>query len=457
MHFRGGGRVSDDSPSAGERVGFSAPARRYTCCTIRGSTIGAAPLGRLGKLLLLNAVLLFLWATQDIVRHDVLPLWRAIFGGDDDVLVVSSGGDGKVPVFKRLKRSAGAADASACAASGVASAAGGLRGARNISGDDVISFNVIMTSNGDRPTLQPSLESILPQLAAHDYFTLISDENHLTIAESFANAKCNCTKLLIQNSKKLGWWGHGSRSRWQKLLPGTYHMNADDDDLYLPNAMSIVRHWVRDLNNTMFVFRMIRRWDERIETIPQAWIWNTTSIKGGTIGTPCVVYRADRDRLPDWTGRYGGDGDFYKKLKKAMTRVQIVPEIIYHVGQREDLRPFVANLSRECRTPFGPDCPRAEPEHKVLERREWRKHNPDAPPQFLPSPKWVGDVEECWKPGGACRTMTTNWEPPEDAPTPPSKEEAEVLSANHAALVVQMELDEIEERRQLEAAKVKAR
>jgi len=297
------------------------------------------------------------------------------------------------------------------------SAGKGVRGARNVIGDTNLTFNVIMTSNGDRPTLQPMLLSILPQLRTEDYFTLISDPpSHLTVAETFANTPCNCTKLLIQNSGKLGWWGHGSRTRWQKLLPGTFHMNADDDDLYLPNAMAIIRHWVRDMNNTMYVFRMVRRWDERIELIPPITVSNHSMVKGGTVGTPCVVYKADRDELPDWTGRYGGDGDFYIGLKKAMNRLQVVPEVIYHVGQREDLLPYVPNLLR--------GIP-AEPEVKVLERREWRKNNPEAPPQFLPAPQWAGTGTHCNdlhcfvdEDPASIVHRTTSWDPPGDAPQP---------------------------------------
>jgi len=301
----------------------------------------------------------------------------------------------------------------------VKSAGGDAAGAKFIShGDNTnITFNIIMTSNGDRPTLQPMLLSILPQLRTQDYLTLISDPPmHLTVAETFANTPCNCTKILIQNSEQLGWWGHGSRTRWQKLLPGTFHMNADDDDLFVVNAMAIIRHWVTDTNNTMYVFRMVRRWDERIELIPPMTVDNHTLVRGGTVGTPCVVYRADRDNLPDWTGRYGGDGDFYIGLKKAMRRLQIVPEVIYHVGQREDLMPFVPNLLR--------GIP-AEDEEAVKGRREWRRWNPEAPPQFLPAPTWAGE-------GTWCNTVNcyiiedkshpvhrvTNWVPPEEAPTP---------------------------------------
>lgn len=217
----------------------------------------------------------------------------------------------------------------------------------DVPGDDVVSFNIIMTSMGDRPTLQDSLRSLLPQLRPEDYITLISDANHVTVAEVFTHEPCNCTKLLIANVNPLGWWGHGSRTRWQRLLPGAFHMNADDDDLYPPNAMALIRHHVRDLSATMYVFRMVRQWDKAFaEIIPPLHVNHSAALRTGTVGTPCVVYRALRDRLPNWGTRYGGDGDFIMRLHEVMNATVIVPQVIYHVGQREDLMPFVPGLLR---------------------------------------------------------------------------------------------------------------
>jgi hypothetical protein len=276
-----------------------------------------------------------------------------------------------------------------------------------------------MTSNGDRPTLQPMLESIVPQLSADDFLTLISDKNHLTIAETFANIPCNCTKILINNARVLGFWGHGSRTQWQKLLPGTFHMNADDDDLYVPNAMAIVRHWIRGLNNTMFVFRMVRRWDDKIETIPPAWVTNGTVVRAGTVGTPCVVYRADRDRLPDWAGRYGGDGEFYTNLKKISDAVIVVPEIIYQVGQREDLLPFTNVLVRGGL---------AEPNEAVKSRRDRRRNDPDFNPYILPPPTWIGTVSQA----------ITSWEPPKEGPQRPNRAAMLRLKKEHQIHLIEL-------------------
>ena len=396
---------------------------------------------RLVRLLYLNAIFMALYLTQDMAYRD-LPVW--VVGGGGGAPQAELGGliGSKYAGLRTLRGAHGPG----C----ITGAGAGVAGARLVPGDANLTFNIIMTSNGDRPTLQPMLLSILPQLRTEDYFTLISDPpSHLTVAETFANTPCNCTKLLIQNSGKLGWWGHGSRTRWQKLLPGTFHMNADDDDLYLPNAMAIVRRWVTDLNRTMYVFRMVRRWDERIELIPPMSVNNHSLVRGGTVGTPCVVYRAERDRLPDWTGRYGGDGDFYLGLKRAMARLVVVPEVIYHVGQREDLLPYVPGLLRG---------ELAEPEEDVLGRREWRKNNPEAPPRFLPEPTWAGTGTWCTAlhcymeedPGSLVR-RPTSWVPPEAAPQP-WQVKVEALEAWHRQMDA-ADAAEAEARRQMGVVK----
>jgi hypothetical protein len=352
-------------------------------------------------LLLLNGIFLFILATASVVQNDIPFLLRPRYTEQISDLIDTSAAILEANNF-----------------------AGKVRGGHNVPWDNVTSFNIIMTSNGDRPTLQSALESILPQLTKWDFITVITEGVYtLSVAEVFINVPCNCTKIFIQNSEILGWWGHGSRTRWQKLLPGTYHMNADDDDLYTPNAMAIVRHWVRDLNHTMYVFRMIRRWDDRVETIPAKWVTNGTMIKAGNVGTPCVVYRADRDRLPAWSTRYGGDGDFYTGLKKIMKAVVVVPEVIYHVGQREDFLPLVNTILR--------GLP-AEPEEAIKARRERRRHDPDVPSIQLPPPQWIGTTSK----------EKTGWIPASDAPSVPNSAAMLKLEREHQYHLQTLEREE---------------
>jgi hypothetical protein len=127
---------------------------------------------RLLRLLYLNALLLALFVTRDMAYRDFPKVWVLTRGG------ISAPPQGPIGGLIGSKyaglRTLRGANGPGC----IDSAGKGVRGARNVIGDTNLTFNVIMTSNGDRPTLQPMLLSILPQLRTEDYFTLISDPPH---------------------------------------------------------------------------------------------------------------------------------------------------------------------------------------------------------------------------------------------------------------------------------------
>lgn len=195
------------------------------------------------------------------------------------------------------------------------------------------SFNVIVTTAG-RSTLLKTLESIASQLHSRDHLTVISDKEHETVHQiATERITCACTVNHIPNPEPLGFWGHGSRTRWQNELPGDYHMNADDDDIYDPRAMEIIRSTIGgSFEPHLYVFRMIRRWDGVVGLIPPRGLQEVV-IK--QIGTPCGVYRKIPN-LPPWHGNYGGDGKFYLELANRVP-VTFSEEVIYQVGQEEDL------------------------------------------------------------------------------------------------------------------------
>ena len=145
------------------------------------------------------------------------------------------------------------------------------------------SFNVIITTV-NRATLNNTIQSILPQLDHIDYLTIIVDSGDIK-PELTENAKC--TVRWIKNSEPLGFFGHGSRNKWQRFLPGDFHMNGDDDDTFAENAMEIIRHNCK--TPRLHIFKMVRNEVE---------IWGEKEIYYGNIGTPCGVYPPIN--LPDW-------------------------------------------------------------------------------------------------------------------------------------------------------------
>jgi hypothetical protein len=173
------------------------------------------------------------------------------------------------------------------------------------------SYNVILATSG-RDTLQRMIDSIAYQLTDKDYLTIIWDTQPRGIA-----VDSPCTVISIKNAYPLGSWGHGSRTRWQAMLPGDYHLNADDDDIYVPDAMADIRqHCVAD---KLYVFQMLYCGSP----LPLK-----HELQLGNIGTPCGVYKPYN--LPEWPLRHGGDFEFYNELSKYRD-IEYIDKIIYRV------------------------------------------------------------------------------------------------------------------------------
>lgn len=178
------------------------------------------------------------------------------------------------------------------------------------------SLNVIIATAG-RDTLQKMIDSVAPQLEEQDYLTIIWDCQPIAL-----QIDSKCQVISLQNPEPLGFWGHGSRNKWQDELPGDYFMNADDDDVYAPNAIREIRKHC--IAKKLYVFKFY--YNGRV--IP-----NEPKIYVGNIGTSCGVY-PKVDKFPKWQHEYGGDGMFYVELSKLLP-VEFVDKIIYIVRPHE--------------------------------------------------------------------------------------------------------------------------
>lgn len=182
----------------------------------------------------------------------------------------------------------------------------------------MISLNVILTTIG-RGELLRMLKSVFSQLLKHDYLTVISDDSHEYVRDYLNTISHECNVIHIANSTPLGYWGHGSRNKYQNSLPGDFIMNADDDDRYTNGAFNKIRDVVKE--KKLYIFK-------HEDNGNFAW-----SIEGrvelGNIGTSCGVIPNTHD-LPDWELVYGGDATFYIELSKRM-QCEWVDHVIYKV------------------------------------------------------------------------------------------------------------------------------
>lgn len=181
------------------------------------------------------------------------------------------------------------------------------------------SFNVVIATAG-RDTLQRMVDSIAPQLTERDYLTIIWDCEPRDI-----RIDSECKYISIHNPEPLGYWGHGSRTRWQNELPGDYLLNGDDDNVYTEDAMETIRQNCTE--EKLYLFQI----NNRGHKIPISEV-----VEIGNVDTGCGVYPKVLPSLPKWEYVYCGDGEFYKSLSK-MLPVVFIKKVIQRIRPGQSL------------------------------------------------------------------------------------------------------------------------
>jgi len=181
------------------------------------------------------------------------------------------------------------------------------------------SYDVFITTIG-RNTLPRMLDSLINQLNTIDYLTIASDANHGYVAQCVAERKFKCNVNHLINPVPLGFFGHGSRNKYQNQLKGDYIMHADDDDRYVVGAFNKIREICTQ--HTLYFFRFCYTDKGDLSW----WHKDDTKIRGN-IGTPCGVI-PNIHNFPQWGNFYTGDGLFYENLVKIIPH-EYIDYVIY--------------------------------------------------------------------------------------------------------------------------------
>lgn len=183
----------------------------------------------------------------------------------------------------------------------------------------MISINVILTTIG-RESLPRMLRSLVNQLYSCDYLTIISEDCNVRMVRWYLNEHDFLANIThIHNYIPLGYWGHGSRNKYQNILPCDYICNCDDDDRYTEGAFDKIREVVKE--KKLYIFK---------HEDNKNFAWSIPGkVELGNIGTSCGVI-PNTHNLPNWKLVYGGDADFYIELAKQM-ECEWVDHVIYKV------------------------------------------------------------------------------------------------------------------------------
>lgn len=99
-------------------------------------------------------------------------------------------------------------------------------------------------------------------------------------------------------------WGASPRHRGMAKATGDYLMFIDDDDVYLPRALDVVREKVSSGLRLPYMFRMFHQ-DGHI-------LWEEPEIRIGNVSTQMFVPPNDKNKLGRWGEMYEGDFCFIR-------------------------------------------------------------------------------------------------------------------------------------------------
>lgn len=160
---------------------------------------------------------------------------------------------------------------------------------------------IVPTPDGDG--LDRLISSIAPQFGPGDEVIVVGDTHDGPLPEVQAMAERYGYHYRGHDAGH-HCWGHCQINEGMRRAQGDYLVFIDDDDMFTPEALHIIRAAADELTEPqvlMFKFRC-----ERLgRTLPE-----THEVVESAIGGHCIVSPNIPEKLGQWTDRYGGDFDF---------------------------------------------------------------------------------------------------------------------------------------------------
>jgi len=161
-----------------------------------------------------------------------------------------------------------------------------------------MSLSIIVPTCG-RASLKRTLLSISPQLEDGDEVIVVGDGPQPQ-AESICAEFGPCVEYLDGVISHC--YGNRQRQQGMTLATGDYLMFCDDDDVLVPNALTIVRKSASLWPGRPMLFQFIDR--------NGLVLWQRPIVTQGNISTAQIVFPNRPEYLGNWGDRYEGDLDF---------------------------------------------------------------------------------------------------------------------------------------------------
>jgi glycosyltransferase involved in cell wall biosynthesis len=170
-----------------------------------------------------------------------------------------------------------------------------------------IKLSVIIPTCG-RETLVRTLQSLIPAgLRSYDEVLVVGDGSQPAVGPIVLRFHPLLDLRYFEHGPTR-MVGHAQRQYGMSQATGTHLLSIDDDDVYLPGAISAVHEAIRKNPDRVLLFRE----ESRTPRHPWGIIWKDRQIRQGNVGTRCVVAPNVHGRLGTWGNRYEGDYDFIR-------------------------------------------------------------------------------------------------------------------------------------------------
>ena len=165
------------------------------------------------------------------------------------------------------------------------------------------------------------LDSIMPQLCEGDEVIVVGDlrEGPLPKIEAEVRKRKPCRYLPLKESSTCD-WGHGNLNAAMRYATGDWITWNDDDDVYTPDALEIIRNAaLKQRSPKPIIFRYRSPFGYVVP--PHA----GKSLQGHMSGQ-CLVIPNIPERFGTWTTRYEGDYDMLQSTLAAWGAVGVSAE-----------------------------------------------------------------------------------------------------------------------------------
>lgn len=164
-------------------------------------------------------------------------------------------------------------------------------------------LSIVLPTVG-RPSLERTLASIQVQrLLPGDEVLVVADGEQAMAQEAFHRSGLPGVFLSVPGPN--GDWGHTPRNRALGRAQGDYLLFIDDDDIYVPGALTAVREALGLHPGRPHLFRMVRPKYGDV-------LWRVPRIVQGNVSTQMIVVPNLPHRCGVWGTRYEGDLDFIR-------------------------------------------------------------------------------------------------------------------------------------------------